>query len=93
MAFVVKNPPTNAGDRFDPWVGETPWRRTWQPTPIFFPGESHGQRNWQTTVHGVATLITQDHAANRGQKQELSAKLGPLDSQLKIFYCYLIENV
>ena len=63
------------------------------PLQYFFPGESHGQRNWQTTVHGVATLITQDHAANRGQKQELSAKLGPLDSQLKIFYCYLIENV
>ena len=29
----------------DPWVGESPWRGTWQPTSIFFPGESHGQRN------------------------------------------------
>ena len=25
---------------FDPWVGKTPWRRAWQPTPVFFPGES-----------------------------------------------------
>ena len=25
---------------FDPWVGKTPWRRTWQPTPVFLPGES-----------------------------------------------------
>ena len=25
---------------FDPWVGKIPWRRTWQPTPIFLPGES-----------------------------------------------------
>ena len=30
---------------FDPWVGKMPWRRKWQPTPVFLPGESHGQRN------------------------------------------------
>ena len=31
--------------RFDPWVGKIPWRRAWQPTPAFLPGESHGQRS------------------------------------------------
>ena len=31
--------------RFDPWVRKTPWRRKWQPTPVFLPGESHGQRS------------------------------------------------
>ena len=31
---------------FDPWVGKIPWRRKWQPTPVFLPGESHGQRSW-----------------------------------------------
>ena len=30
---------------FNPWVGKIPWRRAWQPTPVFVPGESHGQRN------------------------------------------------
>ena len=30
---------------FDPWVGKMPWRRKWQPTPVCFPGESHGQRS------------------------------------------------
>ena len=30
---------------FDPWVGKIPWRREWQPTPVFLPGKSHGQRN------------------------------------------------
>jgi len=30
---------------FDPWVGKIPWRRAWQPTVVFFPGESHGQRS------------------------------------------------
>jgi len=28
---------------FDPWIGKMPWRRKWQPTPVFWPGESHGQ--------------------------------------------------
>ena len=30
---------------FDPWVGKIPWRKKWQPTPIFLPGKSHGQRS------------------------------------------------
>ena len=30
---------------FSPWVGKIPWRRAWQPTPVFLPGESHGQRS------------------------------------------------
>ena len=30
---------------FDPRVGTIPWRRALQPTPIFLPGESHGQRS------------------------------------------------
>ena len=28
---------------FDPWVRKIPWRRKWQPTPVFLPGKSHGQ--------------------------------------------------
>ena len=46
---MVKNLPVNAGDikrhRFDPWVRKIPWRRAWKPTPVFLPGESHGQRS------------------------------------------------
>ena len=30
---------------FSPWVGKIPWRRAWKTTPVFLPGESHGQRN------------------------------------------------
>ena len=33
---------------FDPWVRKTPWRRKWQPTPVFLPGESHGQRSLES---------------------------------------------
>ena len=30
---------------WETWVGKIPWRRAWQPTPVFLPGESHGQRS------------------------------------------------
>ena len=30
---------------FNPWVGKIPWRRKWQPTLLFLPGKSHGQRS------------------------------------------------
>ena len=30
---------------FDPWVGKIPWRRAWQPTPVFLPEESHGLKS------------------------------------------------
>ena len=48
VALVVRNPPTNAEDVRKAGlilVGKIPWRRTWQPTPVFLPGESHGQRS------------------------------------------------
>ena len=44
---MVKNLTVNAGDMihgFEPWARKIPWRRAWQPTPVFLPGESHGQR-------------------------------------------------
>ena len=41
---VVKNLPINAGDELNPWVGKIPWKRKWQPTPVFLPRKSHEQR-------------------------------------------------
>ena len=31
--------------QFDPWVRKIPWRRKWQPTPVFLPGKSHGEKH------------------------------------------------
>ena len=48
MVSLGKNLHASVGDMrlgFDPWVRKIPWRRTWQPTPVFLPGESHGQRS------------------------------------------------
>ena len=40
-----KNLPAMQEMGFKPWVGKIPWRREWQPTPVFLPREFHGQRS------------------------------------------------
>ena len=57
------------GHGFDPGIGKIPWRRTWQSTPIFSPGEPHGQRSlvgyspWSVQPHKtyswLNTLLSQ----------------------------------
>ena len=46
VAQTVKNPPAmrEIQVRFLGWE-DLPWRRAWQPTSVFLPGESHGQRS------------------------------------------------
>ena len=39
---------------FNHWVRKISWRRAWQPTPVFLPGQSHGQRRLVGVVHRVA---------------------------------------
>ena len=72
MLLVVKNLPANAGDtkrhRFNPWVGNIPWRRKWQPTPVVLPGKFLGQmslvgysprgrKELNTTEHLSTTMV------------------------------------
>ena len=51
---VVKNPRASAGDardRFDPWAGKIPCRRKQQPTPVFLPGKSCGEKpGWLQSI-------------------------------------------
>ena len=48
MAQRVRNPPAMQETQdvgFNPWVRKRPWRKKWQPTPVFLPGKSHGQKS------------------------------------------------
>ena len=50
MVLEVKNPHASTGNiregrGFDPWVRKVPWRRKWQPIPVFLPGECLGRRS------------------------------------------------
>ena len=80
VALVVKNLPANTGDmrlEFDPRIRKIPWRRAWQPTPVFLVGGAHGQRSpagyspqsckesdtTEATEHGMAGCLK--HACSR----------------------------
>ena len=71
---VVKNLPASAGDAGD--VGSIPglvrkvlWRRKWQPTPVFLPGKSHGQRSLvDYSPWGHKELDTAEHTHKRHQR-------------------------
>ena len=45
LAQLVQNLPAMQEPRFNSWVRKIPWRKKWQPTPVFLPGEFHGQRS------------------------------------------------
>ena len=55
--------------RFNPWLRQIPWRWKWQPTPVFLPGKSHGQRSlvvyspWgcKRVKHSLVTNQQQNH--------------------------------
>ena len=47
---------------FNPWVAKIPWRRKWQPIPIFLPGKFHGQRSLASySLSGCKELETAEH--------------------------------
>ena len=96
MALVVKNPPANAGDRrcrFNPWDGKIPWRRAWQPTPVFLTGEFHGQRSlvgyssWvaksQTWLKWLSTQHTPSFRTLFPTLYYLIDFIGPLNTEYK----------
>ena len=87
----MKSPPPNAGDRRD--VGlilGIPCSRKWQPTPVFLPERSHGQRAWWATVHGVAELDTTEHINAVGFVVFFYETL--TNNQVKCFELFLDES-
>ena len=78
VAQSVKNLPAMRRPGFNSRVEKIPWRRKWQPTPVFLPGESHGQRS--LAVHGVARV-----------RQDLATKLLLLSQYLSTFVSILYQ--
>ena len=83
MAQQIKNSPAVRRHRrcwFDLWAGKIPWRKKWQPTPVFLPGESHGQRSLVVTVHGIARvghdLVTETHSTTQTTFRTVSVEWG-----------------
>ena len=67
MVRTVKNLPAVWETWVNPWVEKIPWRREWQPTPVFLPGEFHGQRSlvgyssWSCKALDMTEWLTYTH--------------------------------
>ena len=53
--------------QFPPWVGKIPWRRKWQPTPVFLPGKSNRQRSLAGYSPWGVERVRHDLATKRQQ--------------------------
>ena len=90
---------------FDPWVRKMPWRRKWQPTPVFSPLESHGQRSLGGySLWGHKELDTAEHlnscqpvspggpAVSRALRRTRGPGLGETDTR-PIEQCFWVPNL
>ena len=67
------------------------WRRKWQPTPVFLPGESQGREAWWAVIYGVAqsrtrlkrcssSILTQTEQTDNCHREK-NAQLGKISEQ------------
>ena len=79
---VAKNLPIKQEMWFCPWVGKIPWRRKWQPHPVFFlPGKSYGQRSlegyspWGCKETGITWRLNNSNMVNPRWVNKMVASL------------------
>ena len=83
MMLVVKNPPAKAEvikrHKFDPWVERIPWRRAWQPIPVFLPRESNGEKS-------LAGYNLEGHEESDTTEATWHARAQPKQTCTNVFY-------
>ena len=68
---------------FHPWVRKIPWRREWQPTPVFLPEEFHGQRSlavyspWGHKESDTTEQLTHTHTRTKFHSTDVTYLLYP----------------
>ena len=76
---VGKNLPASAGyEGSIPGSGKIPWRRKWQPTPVFLPRKSHGQRSLEGYSQGGCKRFRHDLVTKQQQQSDCSWGLKPV---------------
>jgi len=61
-----------------PWVRKIPWRRKWQPTPVFLPGKSYGQRSlvgYNPQGHKESDTTEQLHSLTQSHTSKVMLKI------------------
>ena len=80
---MEKNLPASGGDIRDmcliPRLGRPPWRREWQPTPVFLPRESHGQRSLVGYSPQSSKELDMTEGTYRAMEQAIKMQSIPFD--------------
>ena len=88
---MVKKPPAKCRRcRFDPWVGKISWKRKWQPTSVFFPGKSHGQRSLAGYSPWGRKELDMTQQLNNNNKEHIAERGKEIRKEMK---AYLHESV
>ena len=99
MTQMVRSLPAQCGrPTFSPWLGKIPWRRKWQPNPVFLSGDFHGQRSLVTTVHGVTESdtteqLTHTHTHTHKGKTKIKTSLNSNTASLNFPAVELLQAV
>ena len=83
----------------DPWVGKISWRRKWQPTPVFLPGESYGQQSlvgyrlWGRKESDTTEATKHAHAIfNYVDNTTFDLCIHPVDTALFLLFFSVMNN-
>ena len=91
VAQLVKNLHAMWRPGFDPWVGKIPWRKKWQPTPVFLPGESPRTEEPGGLQSMESQRIRHDWATKHST-QHMGAWQTILLFILLLFSCYTVSD-
>ena len=75
---------------FHPWVGKIPWRRKWQPTPVFLPGKSYGQRSQAGYGPWGHTGVGHDLVTKQQKQQRNGLNIDKPHVLLLLFFTFLL---
>ena len=78
VAHSVMNPLAMQKTQFKPWVRKMPWRRKWQPTPVFLPGKPHGQRS--LVGYSPQGCKESDTTEQLNHQHQMDSETGAMDS-------------
>ena len=89
VAQTVKNSPAMWEPGFELWVGNIPWRRTWQPTPVLLPEKSHGQRSLASYSPWGCKRVGHD-LATKLRTTVTRTRLPPTRYAIIVMYMYVL---
>ena len=85
---------------FNPWAGKIPWRRKWQPTPVFLPGKFVDRGAWHAirgckksdTTERLSTVLPNESTMNKGSHLDARQEVPPFPTFFLVCYSPFITQ-